>query len=212
MKQLRTLKRVPPGGWRYVDPDTGFKFKKRYNSFADLVKHVESYRNHNKLPKIPKLEMVIQSWLAEQPNMARYVHDVSVKDRSLLQYLSGAKAAVKMLWEGERAFELQVIAEKRAQMCLRCRHNKPNKSDSDLRRYTDEYVQDIVGQRKTPFDDKLFTCEICSCALRPKVHIVQKIVEESLTRSEKRALRMGLWDIEGKLFDCWQVKPVKESE
>ena len=208
MKQLSKPEITPPGGWRYIDPDTNFKFRRLYRSLDDLVKHVASYREHNKLPKIPKLEMVIQDWLCSQPNMERYCKGVRVIDRTLSQYLRGARAAVKVWLQGDRAFEIEEVAETRAAMCLECRHNKKNDKDSKLHRYTDEYVQDIVGERKTSVDDKLFSCEICSCSLRPKVHISQKIVQESLSNKERKLLEMGLWNVKGDLFDCWQIKPV----
>jgi len=206
MKLLLDTKKTPPNGWRYVDPDTGFKFRKRYNSLEELVEHVQNYRDHNGFAKIPKLTFVIQDWLCSQPNMEKFCQEVSVKDRSLSQYLRGAKAAAKVFLGGDKAFVSEEEAEARASLCAKCRHNKRNSSDSKLRHYTDEYVQDIVGDRKTSVDAKLFSCEICSCALRPKVHISQEIVEDSLSVNERRALEMGIWDVYGKLFDCWQVK------
>lgn len=208
MKQFKDSNVTPPEGWRYVDPDTGFKFRRRYDSLKSLVAHVASYREHNELLKIPKLERVIQDWLCNQPHMERYCREVSVTDRTLMQYLRGAKAVAKIWIRGERALEPVEVAEARAALCLKCRHNKRSSEDSKLRHYTDEYAQEIVGERVTSVDDKLFSCEICSCTLRPKVHISQKIVEESLSSHERRVLSMGLWDVYGRLFDCWQVKPV----
>lgn len=208
MKQLSEPQVTPPGGWRYVDPDTGFKFRRLYRTLDELVKHVARYRAHNGLSRIPKLRMVIEAWLCEQPGMEGRCREVSVVDRTLSQYLRGAKAAAQVWLQGDRAFVPTIVAETRAAMCVECRHNKRSNKDSALRHYTDEYVQEIVGERKTSVDDKLFSCEICSCPLRPKVHISQQIVQNSLSKTERRLLSMGLWNIKGELFDCWQVKPV----
>jgi hypothetical protein len=208
MKQLSNSNLAPPGGWRYVDPDTGFKFRRLYRSLEELTNHVMSYREHNNLSKIPHLSAVIEDWLCAQPNMEKYCREAPVASRSLAQYLQGAKSAARILMQGDRAFVAEEIAEARAKLCVLCRHNKNNEKDSRLERYTNTYVEGIVGDRITSVDDKLFSCEICSCALRPKVHISQKIVEDSLSQKERKLLSMGLWNVQGKLFDCWQVKPV----
>lgn len=208
MKQLLQANFAPPGGWRFVDPDTGFKFKKRYRSLEELVAHVTSYRKQNGLSEIPKLSFVIEDWLCAQPNMAGRCKEVKIPSRTFAQYVKGAKSAAKMLIQGNDAFVDDEVAEARAALCVKCRHNKKNEQHSKLERYTDKYVKDIVGEKTTSVDEQLFSCEVCTCPLRPKVHISQKIIEESLSKKERRLLSMGLWDINGKIFDCWQVKPV----
>ena len=207
MKQLKTKLRVPPGGWRYVDPDTGFEYDRPYRSFADLVDHVRRYRSFNGLPRLHQLRFLVEDWLCSQPDMDSYCREFR-PPRSLEQFISGARAAVKVILKGDESYTSQDIAEARAEICVKCRHNKFSKVQSRLEYYTNKYIKAVVGDRNTSLDEKLFTCEVCTCPLRPKVHISQAIIEESLTKRERRLLAMGVLDVEGNKMECWQVHPI----
>ena len=212
MKRIIDLHLAPPGGWRFIDPDTKYQFNEKYRSFDDLVSHVQAYREQNRLSKLEKIRVIIEDWLCKQPDMERYCKEFEAIKRSRRQYIKGAKAAAKVLTGGDQAFVPIQEAEKRAAVCIRCPYNMLDKEDSRLKRYSNKYIQDIVGERKTSLDAKLFSCEICSCPLRPKVHISQKIVEESLTKEERRKFPMGLWGLDNRPLYCWQLKSVGEPD
>lgn len=209
MKRLKNRKKTPPRGWRFVDPDTGFRFRRRYQSLEELEEHVKRYRRMNNLEPIPHLPEVIQNWLCSHPGMAAHCVETTVKSRTLRQYLEGAKAAAKVYLQGVNAFVSQEVAESRAEMCSNCKFNKKNEHDNRAQKYTDKYVESLVGDRETGFDENLFSCSVCSCPLRPKVHFDQKIIEDALTREEKEVLAIPIRGFDGKKFKCWQVKPVK---
>lgn len=210
MRELRQKNKTPPGGWRYTDPDTGFFFNERYSTLSELTGRVKQYRLFNNLLPIPNLSLVIEDWLCCQERMEVHCRDVKIVSRTLKQYLKGAEASAKMMLAGEQAYVSQQIADARAEVCAGCRHNKKNDKHSRLERYTDKYVQSMVGDRKTSLDDKLFTCEICSCPLRPKVHVSQKIIQEALTRKERKILNIPLLGFDGETkFYCWQTRSVK---
>ncbi len=214
MNRLKSKLIRPPGGWRYVDPDTNFAFdSKDYDSLSSLLTHISAYRVENKL-EVPKdLRFQVENWLCGQPDMKRYCFDVPPLKRTASQYIRGAKAAAKMLSRGKAALVEQDVAEKRAKTCLNCPYNKLSEDDSKARLYTDKMVHRLIGSpRKTPSDDKLFSCEICSCNLRAKVHISQKIVEDSLSDEEVARLPCGTPGLNGEPLYCWQIKPVQESE
>lgn len=208
MKILKSTDISPPGGWRYKDPDTGFDYNQAYSSFSDLAAHVVRYRAQNKLDPIPDLPNILSQWLCAQPNMERYCKNVFTK-RTVGQYVRGLGAAAKMAGASKKIYAPQEVAEKRAAICVNCEYNKPSEDDSKARHYTDEYVQKIVGNRRTALDGKLFSCEICTCPLRSKVHISQKIVEESVTVSERYKLPSGLPGLDGDPIYCWQINPIK---
>jgi len=210
VKELKQKNKAPPGGWRYTDPDTGFRFKRRYARFSELEDHVRRYRLLNDLPSIPSLSLVIQDWLCSQSNMESYCRGIEVVSRTLKQYLKGAQASAKMIAAGEKAYVPQQVAEARAEVCVSCRYNKKSDKHSRLQRYTDKYVKSMVGDRRTSFDEKLHSCDICSCPLRPKVHVSQRIIEESLTRGERKIFKVPLLALDGKTkFICWQIGSIK---
>lgn len=206
MKRLKSRYVTPPGGWRYVDPDTGFLFNEQiYPSFHALLAHISRYREQNHLPEISKVE--VEDWLCCQPNMERHCREYS--SRSVLQYARGAKAAAKVRLGGEEVFTSQQVAELRAWLCTECPHNKVDPYASKFKQYSDGYIKSLVGQRRTLLDDKLFSCGVCSCLLRSKVHINQNIVSSSLSRREARILSKPITSVrDGKLFYCWQTHPV----
>jgi len=210
LKQLRQKNRAPVGGWRYTDPDTGYAFNERYSGLTELTGRVKQYRLFNELEPIPNLSLVIEDWLCGQPKMGAHCRDAKVVSRTLRQYLKGAQASAKMLAAGEKAYVSQQVADARAEVCVGCRFNKKIDKHSRLQRYTDKYVRSMVGDRKTSFDDKLYSCEVCSCPLRAKVHVSQKITQESLTLKERKILNIPLLGFDGKTkFYCWQMKSVK---
>lgn len=55
---------TPAGGWRYLDPDTGYTVKSagRLQLFADARKHREA----NGLPIPDEFETLIETWLCRQ--------------------------------------------------------------------------------------------------------------------------------------------------
>lgn len=208
IKVLKDSKRTPPGGWRFEDPQTGFKFDRHYRTIDELMAHVDSYRAQNKLPPIPDLQENIEIYLCSQPDMEGHCIEQATIKRTAQQYLQGAKAAIKTFFNPNAAFESQEVAQKRAEICVRCRHNRKNSKHLRAQEYTDEVVSKVVGDRTTPLDSKLFTCELCTCPLRPKVHISQKIVQDSLSAKERLKL-MKATDFEGKPLHCWQIYPVR---
>lgn len=218
MKRLLNNHRTPPGGWRYVDPDTNFVFDRGYRSLEELAAHVRLYRKQNKLSAIKKVSAVIEDWLCAQPDVGQYCHECgAAKDKTLLspppveeepapeeprtlrQYLQGAMAYIETVVAGDEGLVSQEVAEKRAAICSTCPHNRPTRGHSALGEYTDRKVQELVGNRRTSKDDKLWTCRCCTCPLRSKVHFAQNIVQENLSDKEKAKMP-------GR---CWQINPVE---
>lgn len=207
MKKLLDEKITPPGGWRFVDPESGFRFKDY--SLDELVTHVDEYRAQNKMDPLPDTRAIVMHYICSQKKSGERCVAVRAMTRSLSQYLSGMNAALKMvLRRPSRGFVLQNTAEARAAICVRCPYNKINQNHKSLGNYADRAVQAIVGARTTPFDGRLFSCSICTCPLRSKVHVAQDIVESSLSQRERVRLPNGLPGLDGELLYCWQIKPV----
>lgn len=221
MKRMLTPRVTPPGGWRYVDPDTQFYYGRHYRSLDELLDHVRTYRAQNKHDPISDLRLVVEDWLCCQPAVGRYCkEEPSPAGRTIGHYAQGAKAAVEIAVSKAAAsvgiangpFVSLAVAEKRAAICVRCHYNEENESHSRLSRYTDTYVAGIVGNRKTSADGELLSCTICTCALRPKVHISDSIIKSTMKSSDKPRFPNGSLGKDEKPLHCWQVRPIKEND
>lgn len=219
MNRLKEPHITPPGGWRFVDPDTQHPYREGYRSIDQLLSHIKTYRAQNKLDPIPKLRTAVECWLCEQPNMQPHCLDAS-SSRTVGQYLNGARAGAQLALErassmmglSKSPFTSQKLAEKRAATCVRCKYNVENGDHSRTRKYSDEFVAGIVGPRETSQDGELFSCSICSCPLRPKVHIGNRIIQERMNPHERYRFPNGAPGKDGKPLYCWQVRPITEED
>ena len=214
MLKLLDEKLTPPGGWRFIDPETGYDFpglKERYASLDALVEHVDRFRAQNGLDPLPDTRSIVIHYMCTQANVAHRCTEVPTP-RTISQYIAGFRAALKMITRHKsRAYVLPFVAEKRAAICVRCPFNKVNNEHHALGKYADKTVRAIVGDRTTSKDGQLFSCSICTCPLRSKVHVAQDIVESSLSPGERARLPQGLPGLDGQPIYCWQVRPVEES-
>ena len=212
IKGLRVSNIAPPGGWRYEDPDTGFKYSQRYRGMGELLRHVKTYRAQNKLQPIPHLRDVVEHWLCQQPNMERYCRSKHMK-RTARQYYSGAKAYVSALVdEDDSHLATREEAEARAAICANCPHNEAPEEKSKLAELADVKIQGLVGERTTSLDRELFMCSICSCPLRAKVHFAQDFVEDFMEDRTRYLVPSGLPGKDGQPLYCWQVHPVRVND
>lgn len=210
MKHLIDPRRAPVGGWRYVDPDTDYKYQQRYKNLDELCDHVKRYRAQNDLEPIHGLKPIIEAWICEQPGMRYQCAKVKEKvARNFRQYMSGAKAYLVAASKGDAAFEDKEWAEKRAEMCVKCPHNVFDTDDDLAKNYSNDFMREQVGDRSTSLDDNLHTCRVCSCILKHKVHYKHRIVSGSLTKKEKEDLPSRELNLEGERFTCWQLEDVR---
>lgn len=211
MKKLLDEKTTPPGGWRFIDPETGYNFHRSYSTLDQLVDHINSYRAENRLDPLPDTRAIVMHYICSKPRSAGRCVPVRY-GRSLSQYLAGLNAAIKMAVRPQnKGYVPAGVSEKRAETCVRCPYNKLNQNHSSLGHYSDRAVQALVGARTTSQDGKLFSCSICTCPLRSKVHVAQDIVEASLSAPERVRLPQGLPGLDNQPLYCWQIKPVEES-
>lgn len=206
MKILTDKNTTPPGGWRYEDPDTGYKFNRKYRFLGDLITHIRAYRTHNNLTSIHNLEAKVVDWICCQDNMERYCRDEQQVRRSMKDIAKGAVSVVKSLLTDE--YVEQHIAEKRAKMCLNCPFNKYDRGDMAGKLYSDKFRLASTNNRSTPYDKELYTCEKCKCILPVKVHMTKEEVKKSLDRTTKTRLMRTFLGKDGKPFECWQMKDV----
>jgi len=205
----------PLGGYRFKDPDTGFDYNLKYRTFEELEQHVIRYRAQNSLGRIDNFRTVWEAYVcANTPGMRAKCCDVAENvKRSFEQYWSGAKAFIRSVIKGEEAFVEPDVAEERAKKCIDCNQNVRNIGHHHAQFYSDGFIRRQVGSRKTSVDDKLFTCKVCTCILKGKVHYNNEIVAEALSETELgRLMREPRSNSTGKRLNCWQLRAAMDKE
>lgn len=212
MLRLLTPQVNPVGGLRFVDPDTQYQYNKPYRSFEDLETHVQSHRKQNKLPPIDDFRKVWEHWICHQFGMETKCCEVTADiSRTFEQYIQGAKAYVRRMQSSEELVSKET-AEKRAATCIDCDQNLVNIGHRMSQFYTDRYMKHQVGKSKTDYDKKLFTCKICTCLLRSKVHYPASEVASSLSDTEVGRLSREPRSLKnGQPLKCWQLTALEET-
>lgn len=202
---------APVGGYRFVDPDSGFVYTKEYRTFEDLASHVKTYREQNKFLPLDDFRRVWENWICQEFGMERSCCPVEADiARNFEQYLSGAKAFVRRIVSKE-TLVTQKVAERRASTCVDCDKNQANMGHRMAQLYSDKVMGHMTKGKSTSLDTKLFTCAVCTCILRPKVHFPSKEVAESLSDTDIGRLNREPKSLStGKHLHCWQLDAVEE--
>ena len=130
----------------------------------------------------------------------------STVSRNFRQYISGGLAYLKLITQKEEdKFVTEEEAQKRANICLKCKFNVKNYGHSFAHYYTDKMMAKSVGSRRVKNWQNLFTCKCCSCILNSKVWFSGKIVGGSLLREDIEKMR-GAVDYSDNPIKCWQLE------
>lgn len=202
----------PVGGIHFVDPDTQFAYSKPYRNFEELEDHVKQHRDQNKLPPIESFREVWENWVCNEFGMEDKCCPVTADiERSFEQYVQGAKAYVRRLFSKEK-FVKAADAEKRAALCIDCNQNLVNIGHRMSQFYTDRFMLHQTGGKRTSLDAKLYTCKVCTCLLRSKVHYPASEIAASITDTELGQLnRLPKSITTGRPIKCWQAQCVEET-
>lgn len=203
----------PVGGIRFIDPDTQFQYNKPYQNFEELEAHVKEFRDQNKLPPIEDFRQVWENWICHEFGMEKNCCPVSADvERTFEQYIAGATSYVRRLFSKEK-FVKASDSEKRASRCVDCNQNVANIGHRMSQFYTDRFMLHQTGGKRTSQDKKLFTCKICTCLLRSKVHYPAKEVAASLSDTEVgRLAREPRSLTNGQPLRCWQLDCIEEAK
>ncbi len=191
---------VPPGGWRYVQPDTAQRFES--DTFEDLVRQVTTHRNYKGLDVTDVgrdiqrqlcLSLSTEHCTPEPGESYAPVRDLTSelttsKAVSLSKAVVGALAKVAT---GESPLVDRETAEARAQVCRGCPFNKSAKLCSCSAVYLS--IEAAVPKDRRPAG--VSVCMACGCSLVAKVNLSQEVIEGSLPEG----LTLPPW--------CWQRKP-----
>lgn len=195
MARLKHYSITPPGGWRYVQPETGVRFAS--DNFRSLCEEVERHRAYKGLPRetlAADIERQLCTaldleWCRTEPGeQHRPVRDLTYELTPALA-LNAMRAVTQFLKEGGVPVAKEE-AERRAAICRGCPFNQPAKFCSCSAVYTT--IEALIPRdRREP---GLSVCTACGCSLVAKVNLPASAIAASLPAD----LVLPQW--------CWQAE------
>lgn len=209
---LRNFNTVPPGGWRYTQtaPNGTVKSWASMNDAWSVAKEIADFRTGNGLARAtPKealhdIEEATCQRLHDDPNWCVPAQKKTMV-RAAIDRLSNSVKAVgrgkRILvdWLGTGAKPVTIgIAQRRANVCFDCEHNRDGHS---FLRLTADTVRAIAEQMhekeqlklRVQDEEKLHACEICLCPLPLKVHVPLKTILEHTDEETLNAFPNHCW-------------------
>ncbi len=181
MASIKHFSIVPPGGWRYIQPETGVRFDS--DTFDGLVRQVTVHRKYKGFPfenVAAEIERQLCWGLTEEqcrPEPGedyKPVRDLS-SEMTVGMAISFGKALVAFFSSGGQTVPKEESA-RRAAICRGCPFNKPSKSCPCTSVYS--AVEAFVPKdRKEP---GVSVCMACGCSLQAKVLAPSDVITASL--------------------------------
>lgn len=182
MALIRSFRDVPPGGWRYVQPETGVSFSS--DTFEGLVSQIVPHRKYKGLP-VESVELDVQRQLClglseehckpEPDEVHRPVTDLTAR-LSTGMAVSLGKAVVAALAEvatGKIPLAPKDESQARAAVCRGCPFNKP----ASLCSCSAVYKAIEAAVPKDRREPGISVCAACGCSLIAKVVLPLKVVK-----------------------------------
>jgi hypothetical protein len=181
---LSNLLHIPPGGWKYTQEDSDLNITG--GDYYHLRENVRKHRQINSFFAGPDLDNEIQTQICTKlPPNARAVFcrpcqslgpGRSVDLEDVRHFL-----AVAGQWMKKREFVSQAEADTRAEICASCPKNIAIAGCRTCRGLI-KHTLDLIGQKSTPFDDKLGACEVCGCGNQAQVHLPLEALKKGITK------------------------------
>jgi hypothetical protein len=165
---IKDLQLVPPGGWRYVQPESGALI--RGGDYHRLLANIRDHRISNNYPIGLNFEAEIQNAICERGAECQpAVRDPGPRNVTLDDLRNFLLVLRKWVADGA-TFVSKEEAERRAAICVRCPRNQKVGGCFGCKGIVN-LISEVIGGRDTRFDQELSGCGVCGCELRTAVHI-----------------------------------------
>jgi hypothetical protein len=193
---LNDLLHVPPGGWKYFQTQSGLEIFG--GDYYDLREKVRQHRLINRYVTGPELDNEIQAQICGKlPSDARaaFCRDCVAQATTRTLSRNDIKHFLKVAksWVVKPSFVTQTEANRRAEICASCPRNLPIAGCRSCQNLVN-WTIGLVGQRSTPFDEKLGGCEVCGCGNQAQVHLPLEVLAQGITSE----MKFPDW--------CWKAK------
>lgn len=197
---------MPPGGYPYVQAETGMKFPAMI-PFRNQAKAIMAHRQANKLQRssLEECEEDLDLYTCQRiGNDPRYCIDRSVKKNFLpkaepspqhflrrvaeraaegtSKLANGVRVLSDWVGDGMKPVSLEK-AEARASVCKGCRYNELGHGAAMLTERAAQYIHEQMNHKAgenlaVSDEDKLGTCDVCYCNLPLKVWVPWKTISD----------------------------------
>lgn len=197
MARLNKLSR-PPGGFRYLVPETGKMVEGGYISWGEFLVRIQGYYVSNMIPCPPTLPTLIETYLCSKyPQVCDEVPASQQTHVGVGIMFEAARVGTATLFDwwknsGRKKVDAS-LANSRAAVCVGCPMNQTVSCSGCMLSALQKVSELIVGRSKTSHDNELKTCAVCLCGLRAKVWMEHDVIYRHLTERQKAALPHFCW-------------------
>lgn len=198
---LPNVVNTPPGGWRFLVPETNWK-SGSYSNWPqlrdNLRAHYESAGYSMPSDIFDKVEAQICEENKEYCNGNPSLFERLVNSAKNLRHTFNAAYTCLVTLVSNRAGSgerpTQALADSRAGVCAVCPENDAIEPCSHCNMGTiNRLVEKLVGAHKTTSDDKLKFCKVCHCNLRAKVWTKHEAMWNHMSDAKKAQLPKSCW-------------------
>lgn len=213
--RLRETNETPPDGFRYVEPEDGYRIGP-HNSKSGWLDAILKHKQDNGYPIPSNWREEAEDQLARilPPGWAFY-EDGSMPDYSINTRMSGDTviAGTKALLDIIRrvvAFKLfgmdtpivsRELAESRSLTCSRCPYNIPIEGCFSCTGIAN-IIADVASGIETPSDPMVRSCAICGCSNKAQTRIKAEVLRELVTPDQMTMFNGVPW--------CWKGREISE--
>lgn len=196
MPKLLEQDTVPPGGWRYRVPETGFVIQAW--SWAALVPKVVAHYQANATKPPPDLEDLVVKYACDTyakcdeggiPNrIARNV----LKGLHVNEVIRFTQTLFDAVKRGERISQDE--ANRRASICAGCEFNqKPEGCTGCNSSAIKGLVSTLSQAGRTPHDAQLQSCRFCGCFIQSLIWYPLETLQKFTDQAENAELPNHCW-------------------
>jgi hypothetical protein len=199
-KSFPNLTNTPPGGWRYLVPETG-KVIGPFSGWRQLEDNLVAYYHSTAYPLPDNLFDLAQAYICgEQPEycgepakesgVAKFYRESKHTFHTALQCLTTLVS--HRAGSGERpSLEQQ---EARAAVCVECPMNQDTQACSVCNIKTlNGLIKKLAGAKVTSYDKRLKFCAVCHCANAAKIATKLEAIWTHMPQSQREKLPPACW-------------------
>lgn len=194
MLKINNTSLVPPGGWKYTDPDTGAQFSR--TTYMSMVGVIHKHRAGNQLPQLSeaRIQQVLcrsaypgvcsgEDEVVEEPEAEKYPVLPTISGDDVVRGTKVIWNLIKAKFKGGDSLVSPEEAERRARICSDCpknvEHDKENCKACIARLAT--LAKKIVSGGITTVDENLKTCSVCHCSNKAQVWVPYEHLKKGMT-------------------------------
>jgi hypothetical protein len=184
MARLTDTRTGPPGGWRYVQPETGAEIIAP--SYPALMERVIEHRRYKRIGSVDLTTVTaeverqicsgVEARFCRAEDGEDYQPTVDVPGGLTISKVTSASAAFIEFLKGGFELVAKAESERRAAICRGCRFNR-NADGCGACSFLFKAMELAIPTGR--LEPGIKACSVCGCALKAKVLMPRAVIEES---------------------------------